>query len=192
MLESKKLPDDEGWGRGKRPVINVNWKEAKAYAGWLTGQHGDDLVCGLPSEAEWEFAARAGRTDKAYWWGDEASHEYANYGTEECCGGLVQGADQWLNTAPVGSFPENPFGLHDMHGNVWEWTEDCWHGDYNNAPDDGSAWLEADRGDCDLRVLRGGSWVTTPDGLRSALRGRLGPDNRFFNFGFRVVCRPPS
>jgi formylglycine-generating enzyme required for sulfatase activity len=168
-------PNDEGWGRGKRPTINVSWDDAKAYVSWLSRNTGKPYR--LLSEAEWEYAARAGTTTR-YSWGNAASHEYANYGVEECCGGLASGSDRWKDeTAPAGSFPSNAFGLHDMHGNVWEWIEDCWNGSYASAPSDGAA---RKGGYCDRRVLRGGSWSYTSSHLRSA--------NRYYYFnGFRKI-----
>lgn len=172
-------------GKENFPVINVSWFGAKAYVKWLRRETGKHYR--LPTEAEWEYAARAGTTTK-YWWGNEASHDYANYGETKCCPrGVVKGADKWLQSAPVGSFPNNGFGLHDMHGNVWEWVEDCWHKTYNNAPRDGSAWLKADDGNCHSRVLRGGSWVSVPRFLRSANRDGNMSGNRDDNFGFRIA-----
>lgn len=113
------------------PVVQVSWDDAQAYLKKLSQKTGQSYR--LPTEAEWEYAARAGATTQ-YWWGDEASHEYMNYGKDQCCGGLASGRDQWVNTAPVGQFPANAFGLHDMSGNVREWVEDCWHDHYNGAP----------------------------------------------------------
>ena len=137
-------PKDQGWGRGRRPVINVSWEDAIAYTEWLSAQTGERYR--LPSEAEWEYAARAGSTTK-YSWGNEIGHNRANC---NACG------SQWDNekTAPVGSFGPNAFGLHDMHGNLWEWVQDCWNDSYQGAPADGSAWTS---GACAIRVLRGGS-----------------------------------
>lgn len=176
-------PKDAGWGRGSRPVIYVSWDDAQSFVNWLNGKTGGNFR--LPSETEWEYAARAG-TETKYPWGDQASHEYANYGTDKCCGGLAQGRDRWVNTAPVGQFPANAFGLHDMHGNVWEWTQDCWHDSYNGAPSDGSAWTG---GDCSRRLERGGSWNFNPVGVRSASRGRAHTASYRLNFhlGFRLV-----
>ena len=176
-------PDDQGWGRGSRPVINVSWNDAKAYATWLSAQTGKPYR--LPSEAEWEYAARAG-TRTRYSWGDSITHENANYGADTCCNGLAQGRDEWVNTAPVGSFAANAFGLFDMQGNVWEWLEDCWHNNYQGAPTDGSAWTTSCDGSV-RAVVRGGSWNSTPRNLRSANRYRFAPSTRFNVFGFRLV-----
>ena len=167
--------DDEGWGRGNRPVINVSWDDATEYAAWLSAQTGKRYR--LPSEAEWEYAARAGSTTK-YSWGNDIGHNRANCVNEAC-------GDQWLHTAPVGSFSANSWGLHDMHGNVWEWVQDCWNDSYAGAPGDGSAWAS---GDCSLRVLRGGSWdVLFPEYLRSAYRFRYTRADRHDSQGFRLV-----
>ena len=177
-------PDDEGWGRGNRPVINVDWEEARAYVRWLSEQTGHRYR--LPTEPEWEYAARAGTTTK-YSWGSAASREQTNYGTDECCEGLAQGSDRWINTAPVGSFPANGFGLNDMHGNVWEWTQDCWHDIYRGAPPNGQAWEGANGGDCDRRVVRGGSWFVTLWAQRAAYRYYFDVSLRFNDLGFRLV-----
>jgi formylglycine-generating enzyme required for sulfatase activity len=150
-------PNDHGWGRGQRPVIAVNWFDATAYVAWLSKKTGKPYR--LLSEAEYEYAARAGTTT-AYPWGNEIGKNNAN------CNGC---GSQWdvRQTAPVGSFAPNQFGLYDMVGNVQERTEDCWHNDYNGAPTDGSAWTS---GDCSVRVIRGGSWGSAPYDLRSAAR----------------------
>ena len=139
-------PADEGWGRGNRPVINVSWTEAVAYVSWLSAQTGQHYR--LPSEAEWEYAARAGTTT-AFSWGDDVGESLANCAN---CGSPPWGGRQ---SAPVGSFPANPWGLFDMHGNVWEWVRDCAHENYVGAPSDGSAW---EVGDCAKRVVRGGAF----------------------------------
>lgn len=146
----QELPNDMGWGRGHRPVINVSWQDAIDYAKWVSGQTSNRYR--LPTEAEWEYIARAGG-DTAYWWGNDMIQ-----GMASC---LVCGS-QWddKQTAPVGSFKPNNFGIHDTAGNVWEWTEDCWHENYKQAPIDGSAWLEARGGDCRQRVIRSGAWNT--------------------------------
>ena len=182
-----KLADDEGWGRDNRPVINVSWNDTQGYLKWLNKKYAkqlNGLKCRLPTEAEWEYAARAG-TKTQYYWGDEPSHDYANYGKEECCSGLAKGKDQWKNTAPVASFPPNKFGLYDMSGNVDEWVEDKWHNNYQGAPADGSAWLA---GGSMSRVFRGGSWLGTSNFVRSAIRFGYVPDDRLNYIGFRIVC----
>ncbi len=151
------------------PIVGVSWKNAQSYAQWLTNNNPEGKTYRLPTEAEWEYAARAA-TDTAYSWGMEAKHEFTNHGADECCDGLALGNDEWFYTTPVDSFIANPFGLKDMHGNVWEWVEDCWQNDCNNAPQDGTA-----RTGCDVnasRILRGGSWSTHPRDLHSAGRGK--------------------
>ena len=177
--------DDEGWGRGRRPVINVAWLFAKDYVAWLSSETG--ATYRLLSESEWEYAARGG-TQTAYSWGGNVGTNRANcthYDWEVTCG------DEWDYTAPVGSFAPNAFGLYDMHGNVWEWVEDCWHDSYEGAPLDGSAWTSHD---CDSgaptladRVLRGGGFGSEPWELRSAYRREGGASSRVASWGFRVA-----
>ena len=127
---SRSLPNDEGWGRGRQPAINVSWEDAVEYAKWLSEQTGKRYR--LPTEAEWEYAARAG-TETEYWWGNEMKPGMAN-----CDGGDTRWGGK--QTSPVGSFPPNPFGLYDTAGNVWEWVQDNWHENYQGAPADGTAW----------------------------------------------------
>ncbi len=167
-------PEDYGWGRGDRPVVDVSWEDAKGYVQWLSRRTGKEYR--LLSEAEWEYAARAG-AETAYSWGDAIGVNLAN------CDGC---GSQWdfSKTAPVGSFGANAWGLHEMHGNIYEWTEDCWNGSYRGAPSDGSAWLS---GDCAKRVLRGGSWFLSPAFLRAAFRIRITTGNRNGGIGFRVA-----
>ena len=160
---------DRGWGRGERPAINVSWNDAQAYVRWLSQRTGSQYR--LLSEAEWEYVARAGTTT-SYYFGQTISAQVAN-----CCGGYGM-------TLPGGAFPGNGFGLHDVHGNVWEWVQDCWNGSYKGAPMDGSAWTT---GNCSARVLRGGSWLNAPRNLRSANRIRYAPGNQHYNNGFRVA-----
>ena len=179
--DKAKYKGDAGYGRGARPVINIDWSDAKAYAKWLSAETG--ATYRLLSEAEWEYAARAGTT-KAYPWGPAASHEYANYGTDSCCAGLASGADKWVNTAPVGAFPANPFGLFDMHGNVSEWVEDCYNDSLANKPANGTAYTTQG---CSSRVDRGGSWYVNPAFLRSANRLWGTPSYRYIYLGFRVA-----
>jgi formylglycine-generating enzyme required for sulfatase activity len=166
---------------GTHPAVCVSWNDARAYVAWLSRKTGKRYR--LLSEAEWEYSARAG-TRTRFWWGDEASRDRANYGTDACCNGLSLGPDRYFYTAPVGQFSANSFGLHDLHGNVWEWTEDCYNGTLDGTSTDGSARLT---GDCNNRVDRGGSWANPPADLRSARRARLGVDHRGNYLGFRVA-----
>jgi formylglycine-generating enzyme required for sulfatase activity len=177
-------PSDEGWGRDRRPVINVNWNDAKAYIAWLNSELGLGRTVGyrLPSEAEWEYACRAG-TSTPFSFGDTISTSQANYDGNHTYGAGKKGEHREKTTS-VGSFPANAFGLHDMHGNVWEWCEDVWNANYIGAPADGSRWST---GDTSCRVVRGGSWNDSPEGLRSALRVRYVPTTRYANNGFRVA-----
>ena len=182
------------WGRGRRPVINVSWEDAQAYVGWLSAKTGKRYR--LPSESEWEYAARAGtRTSRP--WGDSESEEcrYANgvddlrlhdyRNGREVVAEVAECDDGYKMTAPVGRYEANAWGLHDVLGNVWEWTEDCWHVGYAGAPADGSAW---ESGGCSRRVLRGGSCRYSPKfRLRSALRTADAANNRERFTGFRVA-----
>jgi len=172
---NKNQADDENWGRGNRPVINVSHEEATAYAVWLSDQTGKTFR--LPSEAEWEYAARAG-SESQYSWGNSINCSQARYGyvSDEC--------GKQLSTDPVGSFAANRFGLHDLHGNVWEWTQDCWNDSYAGAPNNGAAWRS---GDCARRVVRGGSWLNDPVDLRAAYRNWRTAVLRNVNLGFRLV-----
>ena len=162
-------PDDWGGGRGKRPTIDVSWEDAQGYVAWLSRKTGAEYR--LLSESEWEYVARAGTTTR-YWWGDDIGRNRANYGNNRG------------DTDPVGSYPANAFGLHDVHGNVLEWVEDCWNGSYAGAPRDGSAWTS---GDCSMRVSRGGSWYDNPRNLRSANRFAYTTGYRSYIVGFRVA-----
>ena len=173
-------PDDK-WGRYEHPVINVSWDDARSYVEWLSGKTGKQYR--MLSESEWEYAARAG-TETAFHTGRTISTEEANYDGRSIYGSGQKG-QRWGKTTPVGSFEPNGFGLYDMHGNVWEWVEDCWNINYRRAPDDGSAWL---RGDCGKRVMRGGAWFLPPDMLRSAMRYRDHSWSRTRHYyGFRVA-----
>ncbi len=160
------------------PVSGISWDDAREYVVWLSNRTGADYR--LPSEAEREYAARASATTE-YWWGDEPGNNRANC---QGCG------SRWDNQepAPVGSFQPNPFGLHDVHGNLWEWVEDCWHGDYRNAPVDGSA--RSDRL-CISRVLRGGAYRQDPDYMRLTRRHHYDRDVRYFLHGMRVAKTLP-
>jgi formylglycine-generating enzyme required for sulfatase activity len=168
---------DSTWGRRTRPVINVTWEQAKQYVAWFAGMTGQPYR--LLTEAEWEYAARAG-TDTAYPWGNEIGNGNAN-----CSGCGSHWADE-KKTAPVGSFPPNAFGLHDMIGNVWEWVEDCYQDSYNGAPADGLALTTRD---CVNHVVRGGSWSVwqVPQSARSASRDNYAKDQQRSMVGFRVA-----
>ena len=170
-------PDDYGWGRGDRPVILVDWDDAQQYVGWLSQQTGKTYR--LLSEAEWEYAARAG-TSTSYSWGNDIKVDDKAMANCFACG------SQWddKETAPVGSFAANAFGLHDALGNVWEWVDDCYHTSYDGAPADGSAWQT---NDCNQRVIRGGSWGDPPQLLRAAYRLRGPVGTRYGGLGFRVA-----
>ncbi|MGZ8144299.1 MAG: nSTAND1 domain-containing NTPase [Methylosarcina sp.] len=176
---------DENWGRGQRPAINVSWNDALCYAQWLSKKTGAAAPYRLPTEAEWEFAARAG-TESAFWWGDTVEKQRA---VCDGCGSDWQGKNERRQTAEVddSAFKPNGWGLYHTSGNVWEWVQDCWHENYDSAPQDGSAWDSRDNGNCGRRVLRGGSWVDTPVGLRSAYRYKLNADYRYYNIGFRLA-----
>jgi formylglycine-generating enzyme required for sulfatase activity len=174
----RSLPEDEGFGRGRRPVIRVSWNDAIDYTAWLTQQTGKRYR--LPTEAEWEYAARGG-TETAYWWGNEMKPGLAN-----CISCGTRPEDR--QTAPVGSFKPNPFGLFDTAGNVREWVQDCWHGNYQGAPSDGSAWEKDHNGNCNGHVHRGGAFRSVNKGnVRSSSRVMYRADARPDHVGFRLV-----
>ncbi len=175
-------PLDEGWGRGDQPVVNVSWRDAQNYVTWLSAQTGAQYR--LPTESEWEYAARAGSTTK-YSWGDEIGENRAN------CGGCGLAWNERRYSAPVGSFEPNAWGLRDMHGNVWEWVQDVYRLGYDRAPEDGSAVVGQEDDAEPVHVLRGGSWISSPKYLRSAYRFRYAPDARYFIAGFRVARALP-
>jgi formylglycine-generating enzyme required for sulfatase activity len=172
-------PADEGWGRGNRPVINVSWNDANAYAEWLSRRTGKTYR--LLSEAEREYVTRAGTTTP-FWWGSSITPDQANYDGNYTYGGGTKG-EYRARTIPVDSFEANPWGLFNVHGNVWEWTEDCWNDSNRGNPGNGSARTT---GDCMRRVVRGGSWVYNPQRLRSADRNGHPACNRYNYIGFRV------
>ena len=175
----KDRASDVDWGRDTRPVINVSWDDAQQYVAWLARMTGKPYR--LLTDAEFEYAARAG-TQTIYPWGNDIGKNNANCSG---CGSRWSGsADNTWQTAPVGSFAANRFGLHDMVGNVWKWVQDCYHPNYNGAPTDGSAW--ATSGDCTARVIRGGSWGNGPEDVRPAFRDRSATNNRNYTTGFRL------
>jgi formylglycine-generating enzyme required for sulfatase activity len=173
-------PDDEGWGRGTSPVMNISWDDAKAYADWLGRKTGQAYR--LLSESEWEYAARAGTTT-SYPYEDGISPSKANYdGSGDGAGPSDVNRQR---TVTIGSFPANGFGLHDMNGNVSEWVEDCWHDGYTAmTPADGSVWRD---GDCKGHVVRGGSWEDSEVELRSAARTGGAKEDRFYTDGIRIA-----
>jgi formylglycine-generating enzyme required for sulfatase activity len=176
------LPSDKGWGRGRRPVINLRWDDAKAYVRWLSDKTGKPYR--LLSEAEREYVTRAGTTTP-FWWGANLSTERANYDGDywyPSAGGLK--GKYRGKTLPVDAFDPNPWGLYQVHGNVYEWVEDCWHPDYNGAPTDGSAWTKPD---CERHVLRGGSWNFAGWHLRAASRGATASAAWLLPLGMRVA-----
>ena len=174
-------PPDENWGRGNRPVISVSWEDAQAYATWLSATTGAHYR--LLSEAEWEYAVRAG-TVTAFFFGETLSGEQANIDGSAVYGEGPSPVNRQM-TLPVGQFAPNAFGLYDMHGNAWEWVEDCWNDEYaRDAPADGSAWLT---GSCGGRILRGGSWYEYSGDARSAARVASDTDDLSFTDGIRIA-----
>jgi formylglycine-generating enzyme required for sulfatase activity len=169
----KAAEDDHGWGRGDQPVLNISWDDAKAFVIWLSKKTGRSYR--LPSEAEWEYAARAGTTTK-YWWGRDVGKGNAN--CEDC------GTAPLRKALPTGSFRPNGFGLYDTSGNVYEWVEDCWNDDYTKAPTDGAVRTS---GQCQQRVLRGGSFANKSSAATSSARFRYDQDVRYYANGFRIV-----
>lgn len=166
--------NDDGWGRDRRPVINVTWDDAQAYVAWLSKETGARYR--LLTEAEWEYAARAG-TSTTFWWGDEKG---AGNAVCDGCG------SQWdiKTTAPVGSFRGNAFGLHDTAGNVWEWVEDCYRESLDRQPANGAAVV---LGNCPDRVLRGGAWNSAGRYVRPTARQGVKPSSFGNMVGFRVA-----
>ena len=170
-------PHDEGWGRGRRPVIDVSWEDATAYAHWLTEQTGEPYH--LPSEAEWEYAARAGSAT-SYWWGHDIRQDAKVWANCNSCGSQWDGNQ----TAPVGSFVPNHYGLYDTAGNVAEWVQDCYVDNYRGAFEDGTAQVQDN---CERRVVRNGGWNSKPEKTGSAARAWDKPLNRSNGTGFRIA-----
>jgi len=175
--------DDEGWGRGRRPVINVSWEDAQAYCLWLSLKTGQQYR--LPSEAEWEFACRAG-TSTHYHFGNDINQTLANFSEESRrrTFGEPRGFGNPTKTEPVDHYTGNAFGLYQMHGNVSEWCTDTWNDNYEGAPHDGRAWTTDIGAD---RVMRGGAWLLNTGFCRSAFRVSFAHDYRKFFTGFRCA-----
>ena len=183
-------PGDNDWGRGKRPVINVSWHDARQFAGWLAKKTGKPYR--LLTEAEWEYAAR-GTTNAVdrpppFSTGPTINPNQANYDGNFIYGAGAKGGIYRQKTLDVGSFKPNAFGLYDMHGNVWEWVDDCYQDSYAGVPTDGSAVKTSS---CKLNILRGGAWNYYPQLLRSAYRYASAPGVRTENAGFRVARSMP-
>ena len=173
------------------PVVCISWLDVQDFISWLNSKSHHNFR--LPTEAEWEYAARAFSTT-TYYWGDDPKtlcvhsnaadnqtlQKFPTFRTNDC-------DDGYLATSPVGYYLPNPFGLYDIYGNAWEWTQDCWNASYEHAPDDGTAWLE---GECNKRVYRGGGWGDTPRFARSSLRNVANKNERRDDVGFRLVLEP--
>ncbi len=173
-----RVPDDHKWGKGRRPVMNITWFETQPFMAWLSKKTGHTYR--LPTEAEWEYAARGGTTTE-FWWGDEVGKNLGN--CRDC-------QSQWSKkgSAPVGSFAANPFGLYDVHGNEWEWMADCWFPNHEGAPADGSVRLEEN---CRYRTMRSGSWYYFSKNIRSAWRFRNDARVKSYGIGMRVLRELP-
>ena len=173
----RRRPDDAGWGRGRQPVVNISWEEARQYVAWLSRKTRKNYR--LLTEAEWEYAARAGSYVR-FWWGNDSGQGEANCSG---CGSAWDGR----RAAPVGSFAPNPFGLHDMHGNVSEWVEDCYHDRYQDGPSDGRAWTNSCSTVTDIRMVRGGAWRDGSHAIRSA--ARWSASSRYYDnrIGLRIA-----
>jgi formylglycine-generating enzyme required for sulfatase activity len=181
-------PAYRDYGRGTRPAVGMSWYDAQNFVGWLNWKSGSDDAYRVPSESEWEYAARAGTTT-AFPWGNTLDFNHGNFGMRghEIRGGFAEGRDVWVDeTSPVGSFPPNAWGLYDMHGNIFEWTQDCYEADLSRAATDGVANTN---GDCSVRVFRSGTYISNPYMQRSARRGAPYPATTRGReyLGFRVV-----
>ena len=187
-LERDLKPDPSKFKGDNRPVERVSWYDAMEFCRRLSQRTGQRY--GLPSEAQWEYACRAGSTTPFHF-GATLTPELANYNGNFVYGNGPKGTYR-EQTSEAASLPANSWGLHDMHGNVWEWCEDHWHDNYQEAPGDGGAWIDEEAKDDPLksRLLRGGAWLNHPANCRSAFRNYLPPGFRPYNIGFRVCCLP--
>lgn len=181
-----KKPEDEGWGRENLPVINISWDDAHSYVKWLSQQTGKKYF--LPSEAQWEYAARAG-TQTNYWWGNKPGDKLAQCADCAAINRCEDCKDVPLldeGTAPVGSYTANPFGLYDVHGNVMEWVADCGFKTHSSKPSDGTTRRG---GDCNKHIMKNGSWWNNVNFIRASVRGSAfdDPDYKSFHVGFRVA-----
>ncbi|MFI0403614.1 MAG: formylglycine-generating enzyme family protein [Cyanobium sp.] len=183
-VERDLKPDPANFKGATRPVEQVSWEEAMEFCRRLSQRSESDYS--LPSEAQWEYACRAG-TATSFAFGETLTPDLANYVGNTTYGTGPKGIYR-EQTISVGSFPANAWGLQDMHGNVWEWCLDTWHDSYNGAPTDGRPWGTS--GDKGAKLLRGGSWDLNPRFCRSAYRDHGRPDDASINVGFRVVCLP--
>ena len=186
QIERELNPDPSYFKGDNRPVERVSWDDAQEFCERLSAQTGKEYR--LPSEAQWEYGCRAGTTTPFHY-GQMITTEIANYDGDRIYNNGPKG-EYREQTTEVGLFPTNEWGLHDMHGNVWEWCEDDWHNDYEGAPSDGSAWVKIDRKSAG-KLLHGGSWYLHPVLCRSAFRNYLSRVNRYDYIGFRVCCVPP-
>ena len=177
LAKGRPLPFDQGWVGGRQPVINISWEDARDFAKWLADMTGKKYR--LPSEAEWEYAARSGGKEEI-WAGTSDETQLDDFAWSAKNSG---NRSRTVGTTKLA----NGLKLHDMSGNVWEWVEDCWHSNYNAAPTDGRAWQSENGVVCGQRVIRGGSWRNDPEDVRSSYRGRLNADLRDRSIGFRLA-----